>query len=608
MRSFSNVTRRKHTWAAGRLAGLREELARQGLDGFIVPHADEHQSEYLPPRAERLAWLTGFTGSAGIAVVLPERAAIFVDGRYTLQVRRQVDQNLYEPLDLVGRSVSKWVRGQLAKGQRLGYDPWLLTQAQVETFREACAEADARLEACAENPIDAIWPDQPPPPVSPVATHDIQFAGRSSADKRADVGAELVAGGAAAAVLTQPDSIAWLLNVRGSDIPHNPLPLSFGIVHADGSVELFIDSRKLPQEVVAHLGNQVSVSDPSAFAPALDRLAGAEGRVRVCPRTAAAWIFDRLTAAGARIQRGDDPCSLPKACKNEIELEGARAAHRRDGAALTRFLHWISETAPRQEVTEISAAATLADFRKDGEHYRGTSFETISGAGPNGAIVHYRVTEATNRRVEPGSLYLVDSGAQYLDGTTDVTRTVAIGEPTDEMRDHFTRVLKGHIAIATATFPAGTTGAQLDTLARQYLWQAGLDYGHGTGHGVGSYLCVHEGPQRIAKAGSSAPLKPGMIVSNEPGYYKEGAYGIRIENLVTVVRMDDVDGAETELLGLETLTLAPIDINLVVPSMLDQAEIDWLDRYHRRVREVIGPLLEGAARAWLEEATESVER
>ncbi|MEP4380299.1 MAG: aminopeptidase P family protein [Alphaproteobacteria bacterium] len=584
-----------------RLSALREKISGLGLDGFVVPHSDAHQNEFLPPDAERLAWLTGFTGSAGTAVVLAERAAIFVDGRYTLQVREQVDGDLYEFHHLIEAPVADWLTAALAEGNRLGIDPWLHTQAGVERIRRSLGTVGAELVLVDTNPIDAVWEGQPPPPSAPAVPHDERFTGRSSADKRASLGKALAREGLDAAVLTQPDSIAWLLNVRGGDVDHTPLALSFAILGADGTVEWFIAPAKRSDALTGHLGDGIAMRDPEAFAAGLDGLENR--RVLVAPDGAAAWIFDRLEQAGAMVLRGSDPVTLSKAIKNETELAGSRSAHLRDGAALSRFLHWLSEAAPGGNVDELAAASKLADFRIPGEHFRDLSFATISGAGPNGAIVHYRVTKETNRTLSPGELYLVDSGAQYLDGTTDVTRTVAVGAPTDEMRDRFTRVLKGHIAIATARFPSGTSGAQLDSFARHALWQAGLDFDHGTGHGVGSYLGVHEGPHRISKTGSSVPLHPGMIVSNEPGYYKEGAFGIRIENLLAVTEPSEIAGGDRAMLGFETLTLAPIDRCLIDPDLLNAGERAWVDAYHARVADEIGPLLDGEARVWLAGAT-----
>jgi len=588
---------------AMRLAALRAECARRGLAGFIVPRADEHQGEYVPGRAQRLAWLTGFTGSAGLAVVLPEAAAIFIDGRYTLQVGDEVDTRAFTPLHLTDDPPAKWVGARLEPGQRLGYDPWLHTVESVERFETACKSAGGVLVACPDNPLDAVWERRPPAPIAPVVPHELRFAGTSSADKRQALAEALAEDRIGAAVLTAPDSIAWMLNIRGGDVAHTPLALSFAVLHGDGAVELFIDRHKLVPGMAGHLGNQVSVAAPDRFGAALDRLGRDHARVLADPATAAAWVFDRLDAAGAEVVRGADPCALPKACKNPVELDGARAAHLRDGVAMTRFLAWLAGAAGAGGLTEIDAAQRLAAFRRDGELFRDLSFPTISGAGPNGAIVHYHATADSNRRLEPGSLYLVDSGAQYLDGTTDVTRTVAIGAAEAEMRDRFTRVLKGHIAIATARFPVGTSGAQLDSLARQALWQVGLDYDHGTGHGVGSYLGVHEGPQRISKPAAGVALKPGMIVSNEPGYYKTGAYGIRIENLVAVIELMRPPGAERDLLGFETLTLAPIDRTLVDPALLTADETVWLDAYHARVRERLTPYLDADTAGWLQQAT-----
>jgi Xaa-Pro aminopeptidase len=590
---------------AERLARLRHELASRGLDGFVVPRSDEHQGEYVPPRGQRLAWLTDFTGSAGLAVVLAERAALFVDGRYTLQAAQQVDAGSFEIHHLIEKPPAQWLGQALAAGMVLGYDPWLHTPQEVERFRAAATHAGASLRAVADNPLDRVWADQPAAPLAPVVAYDEAFAGESAAAKRARLGQSLANEGVAAAVLTMPESIAWLLNIRGGDVPHTPLPLSFAILRRDGTVALFIDRRKLMPGLERHLGNAVTVELPERFGPALDALAGEGGPVQVDPANAASWIFDRLTRAGADIHRAADPCLLPKACKNPVEIAGTRAAHRRDGAALTRFLAWLAREAPQGDLAEIAASDRLEALRREGDHFRDLSFPTISGTGSNGAIVHYRAQPETEKRLDPGNLYLLDSGAQYLDGTTDVTRTVAIGTPSAEMRDRFTRVLKGHIALALARFPKGTTGTQLDAFARRGLWQAGLDYDHGTGHGVGSYLGVHEGPQRISKAASTTPLLPGMIVSNEPGYYKTGAYGIRIENLVLV--QPAAAGAEREMLGFETLTLAPIDRTLIEPSLLDEEEIAWLDAYHARVRETLTPLVDADTVAWLAAATQPID-
>ncbi len=582
---------------------LRDELSRRGLAGFIVPRADEHQGEYVPARARRLAWLTGFSGSAGLAIILTDEAAIFVDGRDTLQVRSEVPAPLFKYRHLTEQPAGEWIASHLGAGRTLGYDPWLHTVGEVERYAAAAAKAGGSLTAVADNPVDVIWRDQPPPPLAPVVAHELRFAGKPAAEKRHEIAAALAANGVGAAVLTAPDSIAWLLNIRGGDVPRTPLPLSFAVLNDDASVELFIDRRKLSAGIERHLGNEVAVQPPEQFGPALDRLGKTGKRVQVDPGSAAAWILARLGTAGAAIERAADPCLLPKARKNPIELDGTRAAHRRDGAALTRFLASIAREAPSGELGEIAASDRLEAIRREGENYRDLSFDTISGAGANGAIVHYRASPESERRLLPGTLYLLDSGAQYLDGTTDVTRTIAIGTSSEEARDRFTRVLKGHIALATCRFPAGTTGSQLDVLARHALWQAGLDFDHGTGHGVGSYLNVHEGPQRISKLPNAQPLLQGMIVSNEPGYYKAGAYGIRIENLLVVTPCADLPTAEREMLCFETLTLAPIDRNLVAPTLLTANEIAWLDSYHARVRGTLTPLVDAATARWLAEAT-----
>jgi Xaa-Pro aminopeptidase len=521
-----------------------------------------------------------------------------------LQAAAQVDTALFEIHHLIDEPPSQWVGGALARGVVLGYDPWLHTPNEAERFRAGAQKAGAELCAVTENPVDRVWSERPAAPLAPVLPHAERFAGETSQSKRARLGRALADEGVAAAVLTMPESIAWLLNIRGGDVPHTPLPLSFAILRRDGSVTLFIDRRKLAPGLERHLGNKVTVMSPEALGPALDALAAEGGRVQADPATAASWIFDRLQAAKADIHRTSDPCLLPKACKNPTEIDGTRAAHRRDGAALTRFLAWLAREAPKEGLAEIAASDRLEAFRREGEHFRDLSFPTISGAGSNGAIVHYRATQETEKRLEPGSLYLLDSGAQYLDGTTDVTRTIAIGKPTQEMRDRFSRVLKGHIALALARFPKGTTGTQLDAFARRALWEEGLDYDHGTGHGVGSYLGVHEGPQRISKAPNGQALLPGMIVSNEPGYYKTGSYGIRIENLVLVKPADGT--AEREMLGFETLTLAPIDRNLIEPSLLEDDEIAWLDAYHTRVRETLTPLVDAETARWLAAATQPI--
>ena len=580
------------------LERLRPELSRRGLDGFVVPRADEHQGEFVPRRAERLAWISGFTGSAGTAIVLADRAALFVDGRYTLQAAQEAADG-FETVPLAERRPDAWIAATLGTGAVLGYDPRLHTRAQRKALADACRRAGGTLAAVDDNPVDAVWDRQPAAPVAPVTAHEERHAGRAAADKRAALADGLAKEGLAAAVVTLPDSIAWLLNLRGGDVAYTPLPLSFAVAHADATVDLFVDPRKLAPGLASHLGNGVRVHEPARFEASLAALTG---RVAADPDSAAEHVFRALEAGAAEIVERACPCVLPKAVKNAVELDGARAAHRRDGAALVRFLCWLDDAAGSGTVTETAAADYLEARRRENENFRGLSFPTISGAGPNGAIVHYRVSAESDRALEPGSLYLVDSGAQYADGTTDVTRTVAVGAPTAEMRERFTRVLKGHIALATARYPAGTTGAQLDTLARTALWHAGLDYEHGTGHGVGSYLGVHEGPHRISRAGANVPLQPGMIVSNEPGYYKAGAYGIRIENLVAVVPLECPPGGERTLLGFETLTLAPVDRRLVDLALLSPDERAWLDAYHARVAASLAPALEPAVASWLRAA------
>jgi Xaa-Pro aminopeptidase len=579
---------------------IREATARQGLDGFLIPHEDEHQNEYLPEANDRLAWATGFTGSAGAAVVLKDKAAIFVDGRYTLQVRDQVDPNLFEVKDLVEGGVSGWLESELKAGQVVGYDPRLHSPDALDRLRKAAEKAGARLQAVEANPLDQAWGKaRPAQPQALVVPHPLEFSGEASPDKRARIGEALAKQGADAAVITAPASIAWLFNIRGGDVIRSPLPLAQAILMQDGSAQLFLDPAKITPDLPAWLGNQVTLQPPEAVPAALKTLGGLS--VLIDPAQSSAWYFDALETAGATLQRGADPTALPRACKNPVEVEGSRQAHARDGAALSRFLHWLASEAESALPDEIAVVKKLEGFREATGALKDLSFDTIAGAGPNGAIVHYRPVERLNRKLERGSLLLVDSGAQYLDGTTDVTRTVAVGEPSPEMAERFTLVLKGHLALARVRFPAGVSGSALDALARMALWRHGLDYDHGTGHGVGSYLGVHEGPQRISKAPSSVALQAGMIVSNEPGYYKTGAYGIRIENLQVVTPPADIPGGERPMLGFEPLTLAPIDRRLVVKAMLTAEEVEQLDGYHARVLAVVGPQLDGAAKAWLEE-------
>jgi Xaa-Pro aminopeptidase len=583
-----------------RLAALRTLMEKRALDAVLVPRGDEHLGEYVPPSAERLAWLTGFTGSAGLAVILKDRAALFVDGRYTLQAAQQAPKEHYEIHSLMTEPYVGFLKELLGKNRRVGYDPWLHSASAIQSLKTELSAVGIEAVALPANPIDAVWKDRPAPPVAPVVPHPLAYAGLDSAEKRARIGRDLAAGGIGATVLTQPDSIAWLLNIRGGDVPNAPLPLSFAILMADGHVALFVDERKLSPETRAHLGNSVTTAQPDLFGPTLDRLAKMGKAVRYDPQNTPAWVADRLSAAGVKVSHGLDPCQLPKAIKNEAEIEGAREAHRRDGAALVKFFTWLDHAMETAPPTEIGASERLAEFRAQQELSMGPSFDTISGAAEHGAIVHYRAMPESDKQLAPGMMYLLDSGGQYLDATTDVTRTMALGDPTPDMCRHFTLVLKGHIALGKARFPVGTSGGQLDALARAPLWDAGVDYDHGTGHGVGSYLSVHEGPQRIFKNGA-APLEPGMIVSNEPGYYRTGEYGIRIENLV-LVKEADMPNAERRMLEFETLTLAPIDRDLIDVTMLTGPERDWIDRYHARVYATLADRLTEAERDWLAEA------
>ena len=591
-----------------RLDALRKELKSRSLDGFVVPISDEHMSEYVGAYAQRLQWLTGFGGSAGTAVILADEAAMFVDGRYTLQVRDQVDARHYGYESVPQTSVAKWLGEHAGEGAKIGYDPWLHGKGWVAAVSKALTEKGAELVAVEDNPIDTVWQDRPAPSAAAAVVHREQHAGQASEAKRAAVSEWLAEKQLDAAVISALDSIAWLLNIRGSDVERTPVTLSFVIAHADGTAELFIGEDKVTPELRAHLGNAVRIAPREAFVPALGALGGK--KVAADPERSVQAIFSALEAAGAQVTELRDPTVLPKAQKNPAEQAGHRAAQARDAAAMVRFLHWLSLEAPKGGVDEITAQERLHQFRRDTGELRDLSFDTISGAGPNGAVVHYRVSEETNRLLEPGSVYLVDSGGQYPDGTTDITRTLWIAnldidgeEPPAEVKDRFTRVLKGHIALARACFPKGTLGSQLDPLARQHLWLAGVDYAHGTGHGVGSFLSVHEGPQRIAKpsggqAGTEQELLPGMIVSDEPGYYRTGEYGIRIENLL-LVEQREIAGAEGEFFGFEVLTHVPIDRRLVDCSLLTRDEVSWWNDYHARVLEIVAPQIEGGALAWL---------
>jgi Xaa-Pro aminopeptidase len=587
---------------SARLGAFREELLRRKLTGFVIPRADQQQNEYVAPSEERLAWLTGFTGSAGLAIVLVQQAAIFVDGRYTLQAAKQVDGKAWSIEPLVEPPPETWLGTQLRPGDRLGFDPWLHTFAAAERLAAACVKAGAELVAVDSNPLDAVWTERPAPPLGAVAIHALEFAGQSEADKLGRIRGEIARLGADALVLSDSHAVAWTFNIRGADVSHTPLPLSYALVPKEGRASIFIDARKLSNSARDHLERNADVMEPETLSAVLTELARHGAAVALDNATAADALSRLITAEGGKPLRGSDPIALLKACKNATEIKGTQTAHRRDAVALARFLAWVDREAPSGALTEIDAVEALESFRRETGALKDVSFPTISGTGPNGAIVHYRVSRKSNRRIAPGDLLLIDSGAQYQDGTTDVTRTIAIGAPTAEMRDRFTRVLRGHIAIATAKFPDGTTGAQLDSFARQFLWQAGLDFEHGTGHGVGSYLSVHEGPARISKLGTT-PLKRGMILSNEPGYYKTDAFGIRMENLELVVEAH-IDGAEKPMNGFETLTLAPIDVRLIDISMLSPQELRWLNEYHARVRREITPLLDETTKVWLDAATQ----
>jgi Xaa-Pro aminopeptidase len=583
---------------AARVGKLRAELAKQGLQGFIVPRADEHQNEYVPANAERLRWLTGFAGSAGIAIVLKGSAALFVDGRYTEQVKSEVDASVFQFRHVTEEPPSEWVARQLKQGEKLGYDARLHTPDAVARFTAACEKAGAGLVAVDLNPIDAIWLDRPPAPLGAIIAHKLRLAGESTAAKISRVRQAI--GSSQGLLISDPHNLAWLFNIRGSDVSYTPLPLGWAYLPLEGRPVVFLDGRKLAPASRNSLTRHADILESDALFKFVEDLGRKSARVAFDAATVPAYLTQAIERAGGKAEIGADPITLMKAKKNPAELAGARAAHERDGAAMANFLAWFAAEAPRGRLTEIDAVKSLETFRRASPALQDLSFPTIAGAGPNSAIPHYRVSEGSNRRIERG-IFLIDSGAQYEDGTTDITRTIVVGRPSALMRDRFTRVLKGHIAVARAVFPAGTNGAQIDALARAPLWRAGLDFDHGTGHGIGSYLSVHEGPQRLAKTGTTA-LAPGMIVSNEPGYYAAGAFGIRIENLV-VVEERTIAGGERPMLGFETLTLAPIDLSLVEPRLMDADEIAWLDGYHARVRKTLSPRVDSSTRAWLVKAT-----
>jgi Xaa-Pro aminopeptidase len=584
---------------APRVAALRKALAAQGLDGFIVPRADEHQGEYVPAHMARLAWLTGFTGSAGNAVILADKAVLIVDGRYTIQSAEQTDTAVVTPVKMEETPLDKWIEANLPEGARLGYDPWLHTVDGVARLEKAVASAGGFLLPVAPNPIDALWRDRPAPPTAAVKAHRADHAGEDTASKLARIQEALVKAKVDALVISDPHALAWTFNIRGGDVEHTPLPLGYGIVPREGRPTVFLAPEKVTNEAGDAIGAVGEIAPPAALEKQIAALGAAKAKVRLDASTAASALATLIREAGGTPDAGADPIALMKARKNEAELKGARDAHIRDGAAMARYLSWLAREALTGRLTEIDAVAALEAERLKTGLLKDVSFTTIAGAGPNAALPHYRVSEASNRRLEPG-IFLVDSGAQYEDGTTDITRTIAIGEPTPEMRDRYTRVLKGHLAISRVVFVKGTSGAQLDALARLPLWQAGLDFDHGTGHGVGSYLSVHEGPQRLSKLGTT-PLEPGMILSNEPGYYKEGEYGIRIENLI-VVEERVIPGGDRTIYGFETITWAPYERALIDLSLLDDGEIAWIDAYHAQVWSNLAPLVEGEAKAWLERA------
>jgi Xaa-Pro aminopeptidase len=589
---------------AERLNALRAELARRGLDGFLITTADEHQNEYVPACEERLAWLTGFTGSLGAVVVLKDKAALFVDGRYTLQAKDQIDGKAFSIEHLVERPAHEWIAEHLPKGAKFGFDAWRTTLDSAERLKKSVERTGGTLVAVGDNPLDAIWQNRPAPPLTPVKLHDLKFAGEAATGKLGRIREALTKDKLDAVLLSDPASIAWTFNIRGHDVSHTPLPLSWAYVPREGEPMLFVDGRKLSNEVRDTLAKLAEIREPSTLAETVAKASGGK-IVRLDQGTAPKILAERIESSGGKIDKGADPVMRMKAIKNAAEIAGARAAHLRDGAALVRFLAWFDTEAPKGNLTEIDAVAALETFRRETGKLKDVSFPTISGAGPNGAIVHYRVTDKSNRRIAPGELFLIDSGAQYEDGTTDVTRTIAVGQPTEEMRRRFTQVLQGHIAVATAKFPEGTTGAQLDPFARRALWADGVDFDHGTGHGVGSYLSVHEGPARISKLGA-AKLEAGMILSNEPGYYKTGTYGIRIENLELIVGLPAPSGGEKKLLGFEALTLAPIDRRLIDRALLSAQEIAWVDAYHAEVRRRLTPELDEATARWLKTATEAL--
>ncbi|MGF0538554.1 aminopeptidase P family protein [Agrobacterium sp. ES01] len=595
-----------------RVEALRARFDGLGVDGFLVPRADEYQGEYVPASAERLAWLTGFTGSAGIVLVTRTQAVVFVDGRYTTQLVEQVDGEVFTGGDLVGEPPHKWIPANLPSGFRLGIDPWLHTGAEVRRLQKALAEKDGSLVLLEANPLDAIWDNRPAEPRGAVTIQGDSYAGVLAKDKIATIAAELQKKHLGAVLITDPSSVAWIFNIRGADVPHTPHPLARALVHADGSAEIFLSKHKTGIEAEAYLGQLATQSEPEEINPRLEALSKSGAHILVDPELTPYALSDVITQSGGQVVEGEDPAKLPRAIKNTVELNGSAAAHLQDGVAMVEFLCWLDQQHPGT-VSEIDATKALESARaKVGERMQNPlkdiSFDTISGAGEHGAVIHYRVTTVSDRKLNSGELFLLDSGAQYINGTTDITRTVAIGAVPEEQKRFFTLVLKGMIAISMARFPKGTRGCDLDPLARMALWKAGADYAHGTGHGVGSFLSVHEGPQRISRV-SQQELLPGMILSNEPGYYRPGAFGIRIENLIYVREPESIEGGDIPMHSFETLTYVPIDKYLVLTELLTREELQWLDAYHAKTRDELMPLVEDAkVKAWLEKATEPFSR
>ena len=580
---------------APRVKALRAHLAKLKLDGFIVPREDEFQGEYVPAANERLKWISGFGGSAGTAIILARKAALFVDGRYILQAPKQTDTKLFSIVDMMQTAPSQWLADMAKKGMEIGLDPRLHSETAVKAYRDRLAAKGARLVLVDDNPLDAEWHDRPALPDTQVVIQPTRLTGRTSEQKRKTLAAEMKKAGHDMLLIAQPENIAWLLNIRAADVPHTPFALSFCLLHKNGSFDWFIRKSRVDATVRAHIGGGLRLQRQGDMVNKLRSLKGKT--IAFDPTNTPAWFAEQMI--DANLVRITDPCALPKAAKHKAEIKASIAAHEMDGAALCNFLAWFDKHAAKGALSEICAAKQAEACRAASGKLLDLSFDTISGTGPNGAIVHYRVTEKTNRRIKPGDLYLIDSGGQYQQGTTDVTRTVLVdgGKAPSGAIDAFTRVLRGHIALAMARFPNGTNGMQLDTLARAPLWEAGLDFDHGTGHGVGSYLSVHEGPQRISKGGT-VPLQEGMIVSNEPGYYKANAFGIRIENLQYVTALKTAKGARP-MMGFEPLTLAPIDRRLIDKSCLSATDIDWLNRYHKRVEKTLLPMVDKATQGWL---------